>query len=140
MALRLDQKARLLNALPLFQAMEPQAVHVLAFAAGERSIAAGEALFGAGETSDGGFIVASGRIRLGEETFGPGTLIGAAALISETQRPAAALALEPTVLLALPRALVLQVLESHPGSAASLRRHIASQVAEARDQLKAMVI
>lgn len=140
MALRLDQKARLLNALPLFQAMEPQAVHVLAFSAREMSAAAGETLFSMGEASDGGYLIASGRIRLGDETFGPGTLLGAAALISETERPASALALEPSVLLVLPRILVLQVLEAHPGSAASLRRMIAAEVAEVQKSLKALVV
>lgn len=140
MALRLDQKARLLNALPLFQAMEPQAVHVLAFSAREMAIAAGETLFAAGSASDGGYIIASGRIRVGDETFGPGTLIGATALISETQRPAAALALEPSVLVVLPRETILQVLEAHPGSAAALKRRIAADVAEMHGALKALLV
>lgn len=140
MAMRLDQKARLLNALPLFQAMEPQAVHVLAFSAGEQSIAAGETIFTEGALSDGGFVIASGRIRLGDETLGPGTLVGAAALISETERPATALALEPAVLVLLPRVLVLQVLEAHPGSAASLRRLIAAEVTAVQTSLKALLV
>lgn len=146
MAMRLDQKMRLLSALPLFQAMEPEAVHVLAFSVRERALPAGEILFRKGEASDGGYLVVAGAIdldpasgALDRRRCGPGTLIGEVALVSATERPATAVAAEETRLLAIPRALMLQVLEAHPDSAARLRAHVAGRLGETRDGLRSLV-
>lgn len=139
MALRLDQKARLLAALPVFAAIEPQAVHVLAFSVSERALKAGERLFGLGDASDGGYIVVSGSIRLEPQTdmlaakeYGPGTLLGETALVSETERPANAIALEETRVLFIARNLMRQVLEEHPDSARLLQDYVANRVRNAR--------
>lgn len=145
--MRLDQKAALMSALPLFQTLEPQALHVLAFSAQLRTLAPGDRLFGKGDGSDGGFIVVSGRIALnpdgvtaiGAEQAGAGTLIGEAALVSETARPATAIALEPTVVLQVRRDLIRQVLESHPDSAVKLHAHIAARLAEMQARLSLVV-
>ena len=143
--MRLDHKISALSELPVFQALQPEAVHVLAFSAQDRSLKAGEELFRKGETSDGGFLVLSGRLSVdttgigmpGEE-LGPGTLIGEAALVTETIRPATVLALEPTTVLVLPRALMRRVLEAHPGSAEALRHHVSGVIAEAEANLRGL--
>lgn len=146
MALRIDQKTRLLAALPVFQALEPEAVHVLSFSVRERRLAAGDTLFSRGAPSDGGFVVASGRIALdpsdshaGIREFGPGALIGEVALVSETERPATAAAMEPSVVLVLPRQLIHQVLEAHPESAGRLRAYIAARLADTREAIRSLV-
>ena len=139
MALRLDQKTRLMTALPFFAAMESAAVHILAFSARERAVPAGSVLFRAGEASSGGLIVASGTIRLetpgtlvAPASYGAGTLIGEAALVSETVRPATATATEASVVLDIPRALMVQVLEQHPDSASRLHDYAAARLATTR--------
>jgi CRP-like cAMP-binding protein len=144
MALRLDQKTRLLAALPVFRVLEPEAVHVLAFSAKERKLAAGEQLFRIGDASDGGFVLVSGRVLLRagstEKMIEPGMLIGEAALISETTRPATALVEEAGSALELPRALVLQVLEAHPQSALRLRQHVKESIAATRNALRGIAV
>lgn len=137
--MRLDEKIALLAAQPLLGVLEPQALHVIAFSASERSLRAGEELFRAGETSEGGFLILSGRVRAGDEDFSAGALIGKAALLAETTHPATVLALEPTVLLAMPRALMLRVLEAHPASTVALNRHVAGEVAGTHRDLKALL-
>ena len=52
----------------------------------------------------------------------PPTLIGDAALLAETRRPATALAREPSSVLRIPRHLFQRVLGEYPDSAARLRR------------------
>lgn len=146
MPLRLDQKTRLIAAVPLFQALEPQAVHVLAFSAQEKSIGKGETLFARGDASDGGCIVVSGLLRLdparGKEAlrdFGAGTLIGETALVSETKRPATATALEAVTLLLLPRELMHHLFEAHPASAAQVRAIVARRLGETRDAMLSVI-
>lgn len=143
--MRLDQKIRALSEQPLFRVLQPEAVHVLAFSAQERSLKAGDELFRKGETSDGGFFVLSGRLAvdvaglgLADEELGPGALIGEAALITETIRPATILALEPSRLLVLSRALMHRVLDAHPGSADALRRHVGGLLAETEVGLRSL--
>lgn len=146
-ALRLDEKAALLRALPAFALFEPEAIHVLAFSATPRRLAAGDLLFRIGEASVGGFLIAEGRIALnvhgdtalGGEELSTGALVGEAALIAETTWRATAIALEPSVALVLPRAVVHDVLEAHPGSAARLRAHVADRLAGIRETLASLV-
>lgn len=145
--MRLDQKTALLSAVLPFRVMEPQAVHVVAFSAQERRLQAGEQLFARGEASDGGYVIVSGRIALnpdgvtpmGAETYEAGSLIGETALISETSRPATAIALEPSLVLAVSRQVMRQVLEAHPESAARLHVHVAAEVARQHGALAALV-
>lgn len=135
--MRLDQKIAALSQQPLLQTLEPAALHVIGFSLTERSLKAGEVLFRAGELSDGGFLVISGRVRAGEsQEFGEGALIGETALLTDIPRPATVLALEPTRLLVLPRSLMHKVLEAHPASAAALRAHFAGQLAVIRSGLE----
>ncbi|MCA0423636.1 MAG: Crp/Fnr family transcriptional regulator [Proteobacteria bacterium] len=137
--MRLDEKIARLTAQPLLGVLEPAALHVIAFSASERMLKAGEELFKAGETSEGGFLILTGRIRAGGEDFGAGSLIGKAALLTETTHPVTVLALEPTVLLALPRALMLRVLEAHPASAHALNAYVADEVSGTYRDLKALL-
>jgi CRP-like cAMP-binding protein len=101
-------------------------------------------LFHRDEKAESGFVILTGRIALnargsdiaGAEQFGPGALLGEAALIAETTRPATAIAIEPTTVLELPRTLVHRVLEAHPENASALRRHVAATVAATEFELK----
>lgn len=144
MALRLDQKTRLLAALPIFQVMEPEAVHVLAFSVKERKIAAGTHLFRQDEPSDGGYVLVEGAILLRslgqQKRITPTMLIGEAALISETRRPADAEVTDTATVLVLPRSLVLQVLEAHPASAARLRQHVAEALRQTHQALRQLAL
>ena len=97
-------------------------------------ISAGEQLFKAGDSADGAFIVQQGSFRLrperagqNEVIAGPGTLIGEAALLSETQRPATATAREDSTVMRLPRAMFLKMLEGYPEAARRLREVIAAR-------------
>lgn len=135
--MRLDQKISALSAPAVFQGLEPQALHVLAFSASIRRLKAGEELFRQGEAADGGYVIVSGRLSVSpdgvamaeEGQLGPGGLIGETALIAEIERPQTVFALEPASLLFIPRTLMREVLVAHPASAASLRSRIAARLA-----------
>jgi CRP-like cAMP-binding protein len=132
---RLEDIIALLRALPLFSRVDQDALRLLAFSAIQRQLRPGDVLFRRGEISDGGYLVVSGAIVLDRaddgspspHVFGPGTLIGQRALFAPVERPASAIAREPSVLLALSRDLMAKVLDAHPQSAQTLHDALATE-------------
>ena len=122
----LQDDVRTLMSLPAFQHLDPEAVRLIAFSAETRILRAGDMLFRRGDSSDGGFAVLSGAIGLavsfGRETLvrAP-ALIGELALVTETTRPATAIAREPTSVLKVPRTLYRRILAEYPESAERVR-------------------
>ncbi len=118
----------LLRQVPLLADFPDDQLRLLAFSAENIQYRDGEILFTEGERADGGFIVASGEVMMegkGEKretlgTFGPGTLIGEVALLVETRRPARAIAVGPTEVIRIRRALFKRMLQEFPDIAAAL--------------------
>ena len=146
--MRLDDVIFVLKALPIFRKVEPEALRLLAFSAPRRQLRAGDILFRRGDLSDGGFLVLEGEIVLdpyddgapSPHIFRAGTLIGQAALFAPIDRPATALAREPTQLLAFTRDLVERVLDAHPKSAAALRDAVAEDARKLAATLSRLTI
>ena len=129
----LQDDIRNLSRLPAFRDIEPDALRLVALSAETRILRAGDILFRQGDTSDGGFIVLSGKIALtaGKEPavlVGPPILLGAAALLTETKHPATAQARQPSSVLKVPRDLYHRVLAEYPESAVRIRRDIAARL------------
>lgn len=115
--------------------IEREALRLLAFSAEPRVLRAGDVLFRKDEAADCGFVVASGAVTLladdgvtAQATVEPGSLLGEIALISETRRPATAIAREPTTVLRLSRVLFRRTLEEYPHVAERLARDIRARV------------
>ena len=146
--MRLDDVIFILKALPLFRRVEPEALRLLAFSAPRRQLRAGDILFRKGDLSDGGFLVVEGEIVLdaaddgapSSHVFRAGTLIGQAALFAAIDRPATALAREPSQLLVFTRDLVERVLEAHPRSAMALRDAVADEARRLASTLSKLAI
>ena len=132
----LGDDIRNLTRIPLFAELEPEALQLIAFAGETRILRAGDVLFHRGEASDGGYIVLTGSIALDAvgdgspavQILGPNTLIGEIALISQTERPATALAREPSTVLKVSRTLFHRVLKEFPVSAKRLRTTIQTRL------------
>ncbi len=114
--------------VPTLNLLGRDALRILAIGAENRYVHSGEALFNAGETADGGFVVQEGSFSLSANSVlgdnikvGPLTLLGELAMITETKRAMTATALEPSSVLRIPRTLFLKMLESFPDSARRLR-------------------
>jgi CRP-like cAMP-binding protein len=133
----LEDDMALLSRVAMLADMDRDALRLLAFAAESRQLRAGDVLFRKGDVSDGGYVVAQGSIALIEDDtktadaiIGPGALIGEIALISETKRPATAIAREPTTVLRLSRGMFRRTMEEYPELAqrlaADLRHRIAA--------------
>jgi len=123
-----------LERVPIFRRLGGGALRVLAIGVEGYSVQAGEVLFAAGEPADCAYLVREGSFALepappavGEVIAEPGTLLGEAALLTETRRPATATALEDAAVLRIPRAMFLKMLDSYPDAAQRLRELIVAR-------------
>ena len=128
---------------PLLSLMDRDALRLVAFAAESRTLRAGDVLFRRGEGSDGAFLVISGAVALSrdddgrpaEEIAGPGSLIGELALFAALERPATAIAREPTLVMKLSRSVMRRVRAESPVSAAALAHAIEQRLQEFTGEL-----
>ena len=110
--MELEDDIAILNQAPLFHLLNRDALRLVAFAAENRMLRAGDVLFRKGDRSDGGYVVSRGAVALDARddgspaTFiaGPGALIGQAALFTRISRPATAAAREPSTVIRSRRA------------------------------------
>jgi CRP-like cAMP-binding protein len=130
----IEDEIAFLERLPILRCLGEGALRSLAIAAEPQSLQPGDTLFTFGETADGAFIVQQGaltlktpRARAAEIVAGPGTLLGEAALLAETKRPATATARGYCTVLWLSRATFLKILEMDPQAALRLRELIAAR-------------
>jgi CRP-like cAMP-binding protein len=130
-----------LERIPIFRRLGSGALRIVAIGAESYSVETGQVLFTVGEAADGGYIIQRGSFNLSTErgneaevVAGPGTLLGEAALIAETKRPATARAREDSVVLRISRSMFLRMLEGYPDAAQRLRDLLASRADQwARD-------
>ncbi|WP_036260267.1 Crp/Fnr family transcriptional regulator [Methylocapsa aurea] len=128
-----------------FAALELDALRLIAFSAETRILRAGDILFRRNEPSTGGFVVLSGSIALDASDLGatarivkPPALIGDTALLTQTVRPATAIAREPSTVLRISRQLFHRVLNEFPGSAERLRQSLAARLDQFTRELDAV--
>lgn len=124
-------------------ALEPEALRLIAFSAETKILRAGDILFRLGEPANGGFVVLSGSIALDASDLGTGTarivrppgLIGETALLTQTSRPATAIAREPASVLRITRQLFHRVLNEFPRSADALRQSLGARLRQFTHEL-----
>jgi len=124
-----------LERVPALRLLGGDALRILAIGSENRYIHEGISLFGEGEDADGAYVVQEGSFDLVSErsnipasVAGPGTLIGELALLTETKRPFAAVAREPSSVVRIPRQLFLKTLEGYPDAARRMRDAVAARV------------
>ncbi|HEV2574600.1 cyclic nucleotide-binding domain-containing protein [Methylocella sp. CPCC 101449] len=140
----LEDDIRTLSAVPVFDQMEVEAIRLIAFSGITRNLKADDVLFKAGDPSEGGYLVLSGRVALDQggsvarHIAGAGTLIGEVALISETECGATATALQPSQVLFVSRALFRRVLGEFPVSANRLKTRMTERLTRTSRDLAQM--
>jgi CRP-like cAMP-binding protein len=129
--------------VPTLNMLGRAALRILAIGAENRYVHSGEVLFNAGDPADCGFVIQEGAFNLtarqsqGGDSLvvGRGTLLGELALLTETVRPATAIANEPSTVLRIPRSLFLKMLEGYPEAAEKLREIIATRADESTREI-----
>ena len=132
----LGQDIERLRRLPVFACLDAEALKLVAFSAEARRLPAGHVLFRRGEAADGAALLAAGTLALDEEHEDSlsvrwaraGTLLNETALFAASLQTVTATAQETCVVLGVPRALMMRVLDVHPANAVALRRHWARRL------------
>jgi CRP-like cAMP-binding protein len=133
-----------LGRVPTFEQLGFSALQIIAIGSETKHLADGEILFRAGETTDAGYVIQEGSLKLTTHdpkrsnpsvTFGSGALIGELALVTETVCPATAVAAEPTAVIRISRSLFRKVLEGFPDAAVLVRNRLKKSANLAGDEL-----
>jgi CRP-like cAMP-binding protein len=112
-----------LGTLPMFRELPPPLRARVASMATMQDVAKGDAVWHAGDAPDSLTMVVEGRLKIVKhaeagdvilEMFGPGEVAGVVALYNQIPYPATAIAMEPSVLLHLPRRDWFDLLERDP--------------------------
>jgi CRP-like cAMP-binding protein len=142
--MQLNAKMQCLARIAPLATIESDALRLLAFDGEEINLEPQAVLFRQGDAADGGYAVVSGSVALERDADIPaplrlmrrGSLIGLHALIVKLERPATATAREKSLLIKLPRRLMLRVLEAFPASAAAFRHYVEGSLAEQSSALE----
>jgi CRP-like cAMP-binding protein len=134
----LDDDIATLSRAPLFNLLDRDALRLVAFAAENRVLRAGDMLFRKGDRSDGGYVVSRGAVALDADddgspaTFvaGPASLIGQTALFTRIPRPATATAREASTVIRISPSLMRRVLEEFPGAAEAMRYALVEELGQ----------
>ena len=128
----------LLGRTTMFASMKPAELEKLATFANERSFKKGSLIFYQGDPGDAFYVVASGSVKVflaskqAEEmvlvTLRPPDVLGEVAVLDGGPRSASAEALEPSMLLAFARSMVLQLMSEEPAIAEGLLRSVGNVV------------
>jgi CRP-like cAMP-binding protein len=140
----LDDDITVLSGAPLFNLLERDALRLVAFASENRTLRAGDMLFRKGDKSDGGYVVSRGAVALDARDdgspasfiAGPGAVIGQAALFARIERPATAIAREPSTVIRVSPSLMRRVLEEFPNAAAAMHQAMAEELTRLTDGLE----
>jgi CRP-like cAMP-binding protein len=136
-----------LERVPTFAQLGFSALQIVAIGSETKHLEDGEVLFRAGETADAGYVIQQGSLKLTRHdikrsdpsvTLGPGVLIGELALVTETIRPATAVAAEPTTVIRISRTLFRRVLEGFPEAARLMRDRMAERANQASEEIAAV--
>ena len=140
----IDDDISFLGRVPTFAQLGFSALQIVAMGSETKRLVDGEILFRAGETTDAGYVIQEGLLKLTTHdpkrsdpsvTFGPGALIGELALVIETVCPATAIAVEPTTVIRVSRSLFCKVLEGFPDAARLVRDRFVERTNLASDEL-----
>lgn len=127
------EKALALRETPLFEELEADALLPLATLCTEVDLDSGDVLFEQGEWGDAMYIVVRGAVEVDRDgeriaTLGIGECVGEMAAIDWEPRSATICAREPTVLIAVDRHDLLDLLGDHDGLADTLARVLVSRL------------
>lgn len=144
--LSMVERAILIGGVPLFADLPSEQLRLLAGAAEEREIAAGETLVSIGEPGDWLYVIGTGQIAQEEQrgsagsiarvdTLGPGAALGEDAVFDGAPHILSAVAVTDCQLLALRREVLLALLEEQPALARALITWLSARLRETSSRL-----
>jgi CRP-like cAMP-binding protein len=150
LAMLVGERATALKSNPVFAGLPPKELESLAGATREDTYRAREYVFMEGDPAHWLCMVASGRVKIVRhsragkdvvlELLGPGEIFGGVAVIEKRPYPAAAQALEPTVVLKIPAEALIAASERHPDIIKEMALMIGRRLREAHNSVKSLSV
>jgi CRP-like cAMP-binding protein len=143
-AVTIEDDIAFLARVPTFAKFGFAALQIVAIGSEAKHLTDGEILFHEGETTDAGYVIQTGFLKLTTNSAGPGdpgirfgrgALIGELALLTETVCGATAVAVEPTTVIRISRNLFRKVLEGFPEAARLTRDRVAVRVYQSSGEI-----
>jgi CRP-like cAMP-binding protein len=141
--------AEVLGATSVFSALDRSSLLGLAAASRQRTYGRGQYLWYQGDPGDHLVVVGEGLVKVvltserGDEvvlvTLGPTETVGELAILDGSPRSASVVAVEPTTVVMLPRAAVLQAMASHPAVLDAVLRLLGQLVRRLTEQTGGLV-
>lgn len=139
-----------LRSSPVFGALPAREIEMLGAAAREEAYRPRDFVFLEGDPAEWLCIVRSGRVKILKhsrtgrdvvlELLGPGEVFGGVAVIERRPYPAAAQAIEPTVVLKLPAAAIVALAERYPSIIKEMALMIGRRLRAAHDSVKSLAV
>ncbi|MFG1376529.1 Crp/Fnr family transcriptional regulator [Xanthobacter autotrophicus] len=140
----IEEEARTLARIPMFQDLEPSQLRLLAFSAARLDVAPGDVLFTQGEAPDAAYVVlegtavievAAGGMAHEVARLGRDTVVGEMGVLTGEPRTATVRAGEPMSVLRMETDLFLNLLDKTPSLARSVLRDLAFRLQETTQAL-----
>ena len=143
----LNEEARLMKSVPLFQCMDPAKLRLLAFSSERHSYSPGEVVCRQGEEGDSAFVILSGEAEVLVDSLDPGTdpykvaelgphaLVGEMAVLCDRPRSATVRATTPLEALQIRRSFLLDMFRSDPRVMLEVLRIMAMRLAATTEEL-----
>jgi CRP-like cAMP-binding protein len=142
--------AAFLRSSPVFATLPAREIEALRDLAREETYRARDYVFMEGDASHWLCVVRTGRVKIVRhsrtgkdvvlEILGPGEVFGGVAVIEKRPYPAAAQAIEPTVVVKLPREAIVALTERYPSVVRELALTIGRRLRAAHDSVKALAV
>jgi CRP/FNR family transcriptional regulator len=131
---------------PIFAALDNDKLQELSLIARERRSSANETIFWEGDPSDWFYVVAEGKVKVSKLTsngreiilafFGPGDILGEAAVFENKPYPASAQSVSETRLVGIKKSGLIEFLMKHPDISLEIISTLSSRLREAQSRLR----
>ncbi len=144
----LQEEVDLLRTIPLFQAIEPSKLKLLAFTAQRLTFAPDELLCRQGDEGDAAYIIITGTADVLVEadsgdvkvaTLGPNDLLGESAILCDVPRTATVKAVSKVETLVISKELFFQLVHQFPSISIGIMRELARRVERTTALLRSAV-
>lgn len=141
----IERDIEALRQVMMFSELNSEQLRLLAFSAETVKLAPKEILFQEGDVAGSGFVVTEGEIQLIQRSggnavsvgrLGQGSVVNELALISETLRPATAVATQSSEVIKIRRSLFRRFITEYPDIAVRLEQSLRGRLDETITQLK----
>lgn len=129
----LQDEIQALRMVELFSDFDQDQLNLIAFTSKKLNFLPDAEIFHEGQSASGGYVIMEGSVDLVQNkgfekthlgTYGEGSLLSELSLLTPNRRRATAIAKTETVLLSIPRSVMLRVLSEYPHLAAGIRSRI----------------